>query len=222
MYKFENNIKIKFILEKFENMIINKKLKSGDKIIISELFIDIIDVDFKSIEKALKIMELLGLVEIKDNEPYIAERFYPDLCNPISLAFILDGGNSHQIFESRIIIECQSAALAAERRTQEELEVLEIIVERMKIHKTAYSDKDFHFIISKMTQNKLLYYQTISMVHLTDTYISTVLNDFIKEYSFEVVYQIHYDVFDAIKRQDSIGAFNAMKKHFDLLESIYD
>jgi DNA-binding FadR family transcriptional regulator len=221
MYKFKNSNEIKKSIGKIENLILSKKLKPHD--IINE--IDTLSKEFEvkqsSLEKAFKILEISGLIEIRNDDVFLAERYYPDLLNPVSIAFILDGGTSYQVFETRKFIECHSASLAAERRTDIDIEILKTIIDRMRLYKDTNSDKDFHFIISKMTHNKLLYYQTMSMVNLTNVFIDNSFNSFIEEYTFDVVHKIHHDIYEAIKKQNSQEAYNAMKRHFGLLEKFY-
>lgn len=222
MYEFKNHFEIKKAVEIFENQILSEHLKPGAKL---ENFQEIPGLEVlkpKSIEKAIKLMEVLEIVEIKDNEPYISESFSPmSMMNPASLAFMLHGGNSHQVYESRLITECHAASLAAERRTEDEVEILKTIIDRMERYPDTNADRDFHFIISKMTKNKLMYYQTMSMIDLTNSFIANSMVQFVEAYSPEVVYKIHFDIYEAIKNQRPQEAYSAMKKHFDLLEKFY-
>ena len=222
MYEFKNHFEIKKAISIFENQILSENLKPGTKLENFQEIPGLKELRPKSIEKAIKMMEVLELIEIKDNEPYISESFSPmSMMNPASLAFILHGGNSHQVYESRLITECYAAYLAAERRTEDEVEILKTIIDRMATNRDTNADKDFHFIISKMTKNKLMYYQTMSMIKLTNSFIADSMNQFIDAYSLEVVHKIHCDIYEAIKNQRPQEAYNAMKKHFDLLEKFY-
>jgi GntR family transcriptional repressor for pyruvate dehydrogenase complex len=222
VYEFKNHFEIKKAISIFENQILSENLKPGTKLENFQEIPGLKELRPKSIEKAIKMMEVLELIEIKDNEPYISESFSPmSMMNPASLAFILHGGNSHQVYESRLITECYAAYLAAERRTEDEVEILKTIIDRMERNADANADKDFHFIISKMTKNKLMYYQTMSMINLTNSFLTNSMKQFVEAYSLQVVHKVHCDIYEAIKNQHPQEAYNAMKKHFDLLEKFY-
>ncbi|MDP3386563.1 MAG: FCD domain-containing protein [Eubacteriales bacterium] len=222
MYEFKNHFEIRKAIEIFENQILSEHLKPGTKLENWQEIPGLKTLKPKSIEKAIKMMEVLELIEIRDGEPYISENFSPmSMMNPASLAFMLHGGNSHQVYESRLVTECYAAYLAAERRTEDEVDILKTIIDRMASNRDSHADKDFHFIISKMTKNKLMYYQTMSMIKLTNSFIADSMNQFVEAYSLEVVHKVHCDIYEAIKNQRPQEAYNAMKKHFDLLEKFY-
>ncbi|HBH12898.1 MAG: Transcriptional regulator [Clostridiales bacterium 38_11] len=222
MYEFKNHFEIRKAIEIFENKILSEELKPGAKLENPQEIPEFKALKSTSIEKAIKMMEVFEIVEIKDGEPYISENFSPmSMINPASLAFMLHDGNSHQVYESRLVTECYAAYLAAERRTDDEVEILKTIIDRMASNRDSNADKDFHFIISKMTKNKLMYYQTMSMIKLTNSFVTDSMNQFVEAYSLEVVHKVHCDIYEAIKNQQPQVAYNAMKKHFDLLEKFY-
>jgi len=222
MYKYKDSKEIKLAIEKIEQLILTEKLKPNEALKPIEALSSELHVSQYALEKAFKIMEVSGLLKIKDQQVSITGKFFPNLLNPVSMAFIMDGGTPGQVFEARKFTECFSASVAAERRTEEQVDILKTVIDRMASPKDQHADKDFHFVISKMTGNKLLYYQTLSMVNLTDVFIDNAMQSFIKEYTFDVVFKIHHDIFDAIKKRDTHEAYHTMQKHFDLLEKFYE
>ncbi|HIW13463.1 MAG TPA: FadR family transcriptional regulator [Candidatus Salinicoccus stercoripullorum] len=124
------------------------------------------------------------------------------------------------LLEMRTILEVQSARLAAERRTAEDLMKIEAALEEFKkITQNQRiigmkADYDFHEAIIISTENDFMIqtFNNLQSVHRNALEFSLKLN-IGKPRKREMVYSEHAGVFEAIKNGDAEIASRRMKEH---------
>jgi DNA-binding FadR family transcriptional regulator len=123
--------------------------------------------------EAVRILAAKGLVEVR---PKVGTRVTPrekwHLLDPDVLAWMFvhepDDHLLESLFELRKIVEPEAAALAARRRTQEQVEAMEAALERMARHSLAReegrrADQDFHAALLEASDNPFLQSLTSSV-----------------------------------------------------------
>ncbi|AYN94657.1 FadR family transcriptional regulator [Pseudomonas sp. LTJR-52] len=125
------------------------------------------------------------------------------------------------VVEVRISLESEAAALAAQRRSEAHLMQFRALLDRMQARARASSpsedlDMEMHLLIAQATGNR---YFTEIMSCLSRELIPRMrLNKAFNESSLSQAYlerrdAEHEDIYNAIARQDAIGAAAAMRLH---------
>ena len=119
------------------------------------------------------------------------------------------------LLEMRIIVEPSGARMAAQRRTDEDLKILENLIEIMEqataMEEEYYkADLNFHVELARISGNRILQ----SFI----TAYTSILRDLIIESSNDVVpieqrFHFHRNIYEAIRKQAGEGAETAMRKH---------
>lgn len=125
-----------------------------------------------------------------------------------------------EMLEVRRGIEVQSAFLAAQRRTPEELVAMEKTVKQMRAHlskPSQYAEYDvtFHLQVAAASQNKILYFLVESIRNALKEVILVGLKHRASKEEFERVQETHEHILEAIKRKNSSAASKVMAAHFD-------
>ncbi len=209
------------VIEQIKGMIADGTLKKGDKLPSERELVEQLQVSRTSIREALRAMEIIGLIECKQGGGnFVREDFKNNLFEPLSIMFMLEKGNPMEIIEVRRIIEVETAALAAERITQEELDSLEKIVEQLKQSMNEDDavkiDKRFHYEIAQASKNKLIITLLNAISSLIDAYIKDArMKILLEEENRTLLSSQHEKVYLALKRHDIAGAVTAMRQHLD-------
>lgn len=167
-----------------------------------------------TMREAVIALEIAGRVEVrKGSGVYIIE---PENTDTKSLD--LDVG-PFELTEARMLIEGEAAGLAATMITDDELEELASIIERMKTENDAadgseIADKDFHMLIARATRNSVI--ETVieevwnlrNKSELTQKMYETVRTGGVRPSIDE-----HWTIYEALKVRDPIAARKAMRTH---------
>jgi GntR family transcriptional repressor for pyruvate dehydrogenase complex len=172
------------------------------------------------IREALKSLEGKGIIEVRNGKSPIIK---PLDSEPLQNFFVRATQIEHEaiidLIELRKCIELQCAALAAERRTDEQLCELAEIAAQMRKHlyepqRYVELDHAFHEQIAAMTHNQMFQY----MVKAMRTTISDVLQepsrrDLTPE-QIDHVQEGHELIYQSIAQRDVAAATSLMAAHF--------
>ena len=209
------------VIEQIKGMIVDGTLKKGDKLPSERDLVEQLQVSRTSIREALRAMEIIGLIDCKQGGGnFVREDFKNNLFEPLSIMFMLEKGDPMEIIEVRKIIEVETAVLAAERITQEELDSLRIIVEGLKQstneEEAVKIDKRFHYEIARASKNKLIITILNAISSLIDAYIKDArMKILLEEENRTLLSYQHEKVYIALKNHNSVEAAEAMRQHLD-------
>ncbi len=209
------------IIEQIQNMIMSGELKIGDKLPPERELTETLNVGRPALREALKALEVIGVIErIHGQGNFISSNIVDSFFKPLSLTFKLSNGRPEEILQVRFLLETFTVDQAAINATAEDIEKLELIHKRMVVSKSledkAKYDKEFHFELTRISNNTLILnlYQSVS--YLIDAFINeTVRVSLFEEKSIEKIYEEHEIIIQAIKDRDSTKAVEAVKKHLD-------
>lgn len=211
------------IIEQFKNMIAEGTLKKGDKLPSERELVSQLGVSRSGIREALSALQIIGLVESRHGEGnFIRENFEESLIDPFLLIFMLNGSSKVQILELRRIIEVETAALAAEKITDEEINELSQCLIKLseaddEVLKGKY-DKEFHYNIAKASKNILVVNMLNAVSSLMDSFISEVRGKILMvEGNREILMKQHDDILNSLKERNPKAASEAMSQHLDLI-----
>lgn len=134
----------------------------------------------------------------------------------------LQGSFTLELMEVRRCLEVPMARMAAERRTDEDVEALRELVTKMHepgLDSGRYVELDvaFHIALARATHNTMLYYIVSSVRTALAEVIAAVFGVQPTESALSEMRQRsqsqHQKIFDAIERRDGAGAERAMQVH---------
>ncbi len=207
------------VIEQIKNMIVDGILKKGDKLPSERELVEHLQVSRTSIREALRALQIIGIVECRQGEGnYIKQSFENSLFEPLSIMFMLQKSNPEEIIELRKIIEVETAAIAAERITDEELENIKNLINELIVCKdekdSVKIDRKFHYEIAQASKNFLILNMLNAMSSLMDSFIEDARKKIlIDEKNIEILVKQHEDIYEALKKRSPMEAAEAMKNH---------
>jgi GntR family transcriptional regulator, transcriptional repressor for pyruvate dehydrogenase complex len=143
-------------------------IQPGEKLPSERRLAESLGIGRSVVREAIKPLALLGLVEVRQGDGTYLKSMESDLLpQVIGWGLLLGTKRTLDLVEARSHLEVVLARLAAERRTEEDLETLRRALTRM--HETddpdefVASDVDFHLAVAKSAKNETLY-QVISSI----------------------------------------------------------
>lgn len=128
-------------------------------------------------------------------------------------------GDLLQTFEFRYALECDIAALAAERRSEEELqEILQAesdLTAQIAEHEVGDADFAFHIALAKASHNSM-YLETLTMLRQQILFGMGLIGEFVKSREASRIESIlleHKCITEAIAASDPVAARSAMGRH---------
>lgn len=167
-----------------------------------------------TVREALRTLEHMGVVDKHHGSgTKIAGSSEGILDLPFEFLLMLDRPSLLELNEARSGLEVYVAGVAAGRRTEEDLAVMEAALLEYKRTVSPEANIRFHQSIAAASHNRILERIMNSLHEGIRTSIHTlqrVVDD--RERS----YRVHADVFHAIRRGDGAGARRAMARHMEL------
>lgn len=200
----------------------SRNIKPGDVLPSeSKLIIDF-GVSRPVIREALKSLKALGVIDIVNGKGAVVRSVNSDVLSGFfQWAVRVKQGTLLQLLEVRKGVEVQSASLAAQRRTPEDLAEMASVAAAMRQHlhnPDAYSELDvkLHLQIASAARNAMLYHLVESIRGPSQVAIREGLRRRSPdEQQLERVQVLHEDLLAALEKGDSREAEQAMSRHFD-------
>lgn len=197
------------------------QIKRGEKLPTESAIMEAQGVSRTVVREALSRLQASGLVETRHG----IGTFVLDTPSPsgfrIDPATIVTLRDVLAILEFRISLEVESAGLAAQRRTDEQLQAMRDVLDSLResaahTGDAVASDFQFHLLIAEATGNR---YFTDIMSHLGTSIIprtrinsARIAHDDQRHYMARLERE-HEQIFEAIARQDSDAARAAVRLH---------
>lgn len=212
------------VIIQIKDMIAKGILRKGDKLPSERELVDKLGVSRTSIREALRALEIIGLVESRQGEGnFIRDNFENSLFEPLSVMFMLQKSSTLEIHQVRVMIETETASLAAKNIRDKDIEVLQGFIDKLKNSKDelerSISDKNFHYKIAECSGNFLINNILRSVSSLMDAFIVNARMVIVNESKArELLVEQHEDILQALIDRDSEGAVKAMRKHLDCIK----
>jgi GntR family transcriptional repressor for pyruvate dehydrogenase complex len=169
------------------------------------------------LREALSMMKTMGIVEIRHGRKTVIRQADTDLLQQLlPLMFCLEGQrNFAQVYELRLAIESRTAVLAAERRSQADVDSLADWTRKLRaahLDDTAVfyeADLGFHLRIAEATNNSLfaLFFKTIS------GFVAQTMGCGMNTERRLRAVLAHEAILEAIAKQDTQRAYVEMEAH---------
>jgi len=167
-----------------------------------------------SVRQALKVLEMMGVLSQRVGDgTYLAQSAETILNEPIDFLVLLDDLSHHELFETRLIVEPELAARAAERATAEDISALRnavLAMERSKVKRERLeADMAFHNAIFHASGNRICQL-LFKGIHRT---VFTSMSQLSERVSIEQPLKYHRKIYAAIRARDAEAARAAMRDH---------
>jgi GntR family transcriptional repressor for pyruvate dehydrogenase complex len=211
-------------------MIRTGQILPGDRLDSVQQLAENFHVGRSAIREALSALRAMGLVEMKQGEGTFVKSFEASqIIFPLSTAILMNKDDVIHLIEVRKIIEAGTAACAARKRTEEDIEAMSIALEEMRKAQGNgeigdQADYKFHLTIANASHNPLL---SNLLMYVSETMLQTQrevrrLWLFSKQTTSEQLYEQHRQIFHAILEMDEDKSRKAMLSHLDNVEGILE
>lgn len=206
-------------------MIGEKRWKPGEKLPPEMELCEALKVGRSTLREALKSLAFIGMVRMRAGDgTYVSEMPHRLLDRMLAKGLLKTEKDLADVCETRMILETESAALAAERARTEDLKNLEHLISRGRevLAKDPRSfsgaDLNFHLAVANASGNQLL------PRLLSD--IRTVLSEWIVKSQElpglrENAQEQHERIFAAIASRDPDSARTGMRLHLETFQRAY-
>lgn len=206
------------IIKRLKNMILEGKLKVGDKLPSERELAEMFQVSRVPVREALKIMEFMELVQyIPGDGIYLKTVDINELLSKIDFMIETSSDIISDLFEARQAIELKAVELAAMKRTDADLAVMNKLIIDMEEDINNGGDgvdaaTNFHTAISKATKNKVIARINDLLINLTVISREKSLK---QNGEASIALDHHKQIFEMIKKQNVTEAVNIMNIHLD-------
>jgi len=211
------------VYKQIVSLISSGKLNPGDRIPSERELANELEISRQSIREALNRAEAMGLIEIRQGEgSFILSSINEALKTPLTLIIEEEAERVFDFLEMRKLIEGWCVEKAAKEATPEELNKMELTLNKMKRVVTKNKqwealDLELHLSFAKATHN-------IIAIHMMEALKSNfgLFFQFTKSMpspeKLDVLWQHHNEIFLAIKSRDPATAKHKVIDHLDFIE----
>jgi GntR family transcriptional repressor for pyruvate dehydrogenase complex len=219
----KNFSKIKFqsraelVVDKITNSIINGELSDGELLPPENQLCEIFGISRSILREAFRVLVSKGLVKVKQGHGTFVRLPKIDVPEEAVRNYLMTNTFSLlQLMEVRTPIEVDVARLAAERRVEKHVIIMDESLQKMHANSNsaeALSDADeaFHQAIIDASGNLLFGIMIRSIrvnLHISRQWA-------IRHFGIDIVIQEHEKIYEAIKNKQSSVAAIMMKEHMD-------
>jgi GntR family transcriptional regulator, transcriptional repressor for pyruvate dehydrogenase complex len=216
-----NNKASDLIVSQIRKQIFTGKLVPGDRLPAERLLMGQFHVSKQTLREALRVLEFLGLVEIKKGVTggaCIGEIDSQIALDVLANFLYFKNLSIHNLAEVRKILEPHAAAIAALSMSEEEIKELKRLIDLSKgqyasgkVEEERFSNElDFHCVIASSTKNPLL----ILIVEFVESLMSDkkTMIKLDKPFLASVI-KAHERIYEAILNRDAERAREEMSRH---------
>jgi len=214
------------IAEQLLAQISERRLRPGDPLPTERELTQLYRAGRSSVREALRMLESKGVIEAVDGGSFAVAAYANPLNSSLQLLLNLDQATMVDVYELRRILECEAAALAAERHAEVHLDLMDAAILAMDEglesdgpeRATLYIDGDlqFHLAIAEATRNGVVLH---TMRALRELIRRALMSIFLVPGSPERSAGQHRAIRQAIAERDSARARLEMHTHLVRVES---
>lgn len=207
------------IVEQLQAYIADNRLGPGDRLPAERELAHDLGVSRASVAQAVVALEVLGVISVRHGDGIVIARTPDDT--------LLTRLREHQdslpdIIDARSALESRLAALAASRRTEEDLALIDASLEQMAAELASgkrgiEGDKAFHEAVTRAAHSALL---GRLMGEIAQLVLKTRIESLSQPDRPEVSLENHREITEAIRAQDPASAAAAMERHIELVSDV--
>lgn len=210
------------IADKLREMIIQEEMKTGSKLPAEAELMVRFGVSRSTVREAVKILQTEHIVDIRQGQGTFLCAMPGLADDPLGLRFADQEELITQLLETRLLIEPNVAALAAQRRLDTHLAEMKSLLDKMDnayLHGENYTpyDAQFHSVIAGCTGNDVMK-RLLPTIH--ESIRAGYQHTRRVEGSYQRASQCHLEMYRAIAERDSDRARLAAQRH--MVQTMHD
>jgi GntR family transcriptional repressor for pyruvate dehydrogenase complex len=202
------------LISQIKEMIASGTISPGGKFPPERELAKTFCVNRTSVRQVLKVLEMMGVLAQRVGDgTYLSTSADTILNEPLDFLVLIDDLSHHELFETRLIVEPELTARAAERATSEDINALRSAIADMKSSKSVkerlIADLAFHDAIFHASGNRIcqLLFKRIHRAVLNS------MSQLSNRVAIERPLMYHQRIYAAIRERDVEGARKAMHEH---------
>jgi GntR family transcriptional repressor for pyruvate dehydrogenase complex len=208
------------VAERLTDEISSRVLSPGDLLPPERELVTAFGVGRSSVREALRMLESRGVIESRGNGTFAVAPLRNSLDQSLHLLIAADEADLAELFEVRRILEGESAALAATRRTQSDLRRMATAIDAMEEglaseEEFISADLRFHLTVAEATRNRVV-------LHLMHAIRGLLQRSLSSSYhipgSPEGAIELHRLILEAITDKRPEDARQRMQEHVSRVE----
>jgi GntR family transcriptional repressor for pyruvate dehydrogenase complex len=200
------------------NQILNRSWPPGSKLPSEKELSKTMGVSRVSIREGIQHLVSLEILETRHGEGTFVRELGSGQVhfNALIPLLVLDDIDILQVLEYRQIVEKGSAALAAERATNQDLVEMEAVYGQMvqfrdNVADFASADLEFHLVLAKATYNPII----IKVNNILHSILEISMENIVNTLGMEDGLHYHRLIIDAIRDHNAQAAESIMQEHVD-------
>lgn len=199
---------------------IGTRLHPGDPLPTERELTATFKVGRSSVREGLRMLESKGVIEPVGNGTFIVSALRSPLNRSLALLLSLDEGNLSELYELRRMLEGEAAALAATRRSEDDLAAMALAIEDMSKglgdrDTYAAADVRFHVAVAAATRNRVALHAMHAIRDLLERALEQVYG--IPGSAARSLEQ-HREILEAVSAGDAQDARMRMRSHLTRVE----
>ncbi|MDO8209608.1 FadR/GntR family transcriptional regulator [Conexibacter sp. CPCC 206217] len=197
------------------------RLASGDFVATERELAERYGVGRSSVREGLRMLESVGVIrQGRATGQFVVGELSRALSRPLQLLLTLGMADLRELGAMRRLVECETARLAAVRRSPELLGRMHAALDEMRLglgssrERTMEADLEFHSVIAEASGNRAM---EAVVTGLRDALSRSLQQTYLVA---DEALQQHRKILAAIEAQDPLGAHRAMAEHMDWIDSI--
>lgn len=213
------------IIQQIRELISSGQLKPGDKLPSERMLSERFGIGRTNVRDAIKKLEFYGILKTLPQSGTVVAGFgIVALEGLITDVLKLEGNDFHSLVETRVLLESNSAKLAATRRSEEDIvslsQALDDYENAVKKGKSAVEeDLLFHLEIAEASKNAVL--KSLMLIVTPDILTAFQENDICGGSRPSQALEEHHAILDYIVKKDPINAELAMREHLNDILDFY-
>jgi GntR family transcriptional regulator, transcriptional repressor for pyruvate dehydrogenase complex len=202
--------------DQIKSLIVSRQLTAGDVLPPERQFAERLRVSRSTLREALRALAQEGLLSARHGSGWAVAPNATTAASNVSVYFLLEEATLEEILEAELTIEPSIARLAAERRTDSDLESMKGFYDRMRRTDSAAEfvalDYEFHSLIATAAGNLLLSFSMLSTKSLLEE-LRVSLSA--RRGAINASQREHARILSAIEARDGEAAEQAMRAHVE-------
>lgn len=211
--------------QKVKSMIIQREMKPGDRLPTELELVDQFGVSRSTLREAMKVLSAENVVVIRQGSGTFVSHGTGIGEDPLGLNFTNQNKLIKNLFETRMLIEPNIAALAAQRATPEDIRNLKSLVmemDRAQVNSPGMAEMDvqFHTAVAECTHNDVLI-RVVPIINESIRRSHVETHD--DPESFKRAKRSHMGIYKAIAEGEYMNARFLAERHvWEILDDIKD
>lgn len=203
------------IFEQMKKHIITGEWPPGEKIPSELELAELFGVSRVSVREAIHRLVGMGVLSIRRGEgTFVAEVLPDEYMNTLLPVLMIEGASLSEMLEFRYIIEVESARLASQRATEQDINRMKEVIYKMEERKGdistfAEADVSFHTSVAMASHNGVI----IKVIAIIHDMLKNTMEEIIHITGYEGGLYYHRRILEAIRNKDEAAAVELMREH---------